>query len=124
VADELVWIIRDGFEARDLCIPPNDGERIAILSDEIAKLALWDFGDTLGPEMAAGAVGTLDRGIEKRGLLFCSLALVGHERGDSLLKGEVILGVYRGGEKKGKNRRGSEEKDADPLNKAASNRHI
>jgi hypothetical protein len=123
VADELIWIILDGFEARDLCIPPIDRERIAIFGDEIAELTLRDFGDTLGPEMAAGAVGTLDRGIEKWGLLLCSLTLVGHERGDSLLKDETFLGVYRGGEKKGKNRRSAEKKDADPLHKAASNRH-
>lgn len=36
VADEFVWIIRDGFDARDLCIPPIDRERIAIFGDEIA----------------------------------------------------------------------------------------
>jgi hypothetical protein len=124
VADEFIWIIHDGFEALDLCIPPIDRERIAIFGDEIAELALWDFGDTLSPEMAAGAVGTLDRGIEKRRLLLCSLALIGHEHGDSLLKDEIILGVYGGAEQKGKNRRGSEKKDADPLNKVLSNSHI
>jgi hypothetical protein len=62
-------------------------------------------------------------GVEKRGPLLCSLALVGHERGDSLLKNEIALGMYLWGKKSGKNRRAPEEKVADPMNKAMSNRH-
>lgn len=105
VANELFWIICDGFEADDLCILAAVGESLAIFGDEIAELALRNFGDALGPQVASGAVGTLDGGVEKGGLLLRSIALVGHERGDSLLKNEITLGLYLEAEKGGKNRR-------------------
>lgn len=123
VANELLWIICDGFEAGDLCFLAIGGENLAVFGDEIAELALRNFGDALGPLAASGTVGTLDGGVEKRGLLLCSFALVGHERGDSLLKNEITLGVYLWDKKGGKNRRAPEGKDADPMNKAAFSRH-